>query len=442
MILKIDEFVTKINDYSHAIKPNSFLKNICVLLTIRLLNSNTILQKNIETYINKIYKIVDMSIHKFILYISDAMLRIYSLQSSLSFIYCNPIKTNIFDIGSNSLDNIVYTVITSFIYNYIVEHISTFETKFDSLVKTNSENSQTNNLLQELNDLDIDIRFKMLYKIYYVLMISDDAMNELIHSVFDTSLEFFYNKLLPTNIVNINIDKALISDSILVSFKFKIDYIGSELNRNIIKTELSNMLLNENKASRQSIKPKTSAFGNYNSYTSDYNAYTNFFNMNHTSVMNRYCVNCNDCSSCFCCYNCSKCFMCSYCTFIKKSIMSMFVNRSIHINHCYGVNNGLVNQYCNNVDSCRNCTRLNNSKNCFNVRDSAWLDNVLSYKHVYGTRDNYLTLDEIHDSNIYTISNMLRADDSKSSKSATKLSINEYEDLERKTMIETHNCLI
>lgn len=430
MILTIVDFVRKINEYSNAIKLNSFLKNICVLLTIRLLiNGNTILQKNIETYINKIYKIVDTPIHKFILYISDAMLRIYSLQSRQSFIYCNPIKTNIFDIGSNSLNNIVYIVIVSFIYNYIVENISIFE--------TNSEDSQSNNLSQELNDLDIDIQFKMLYKIYYVLMTSDDAMNELIHSVFDTSLEIFYNKILPTNIVNINIDKSLISDSNLISFKFKIDYISSELDRNVIKTELSNMLTNENKASRQSIKPKTSAFKNYNSYTSDYNAYTNFFDMDHTSVMNRYCVNCNDCSSCLCCYNCSKCFMCSYCTFTKKSTMSMFVNRSVHINHCYGVDNGIVNQYCNNVESCKNCTRLNNAKNCYNVRDSTYLDSVESYKHVYGTADKYLTNDEIFD-----ISNSLKSSDSKSVKSATKLSISEYNDLEHSSMIETHNCLV
>lgn len=428
MILTIDDFVREINEYSNAIKLNSFLKNICVLLTIRLLiNGNTILQKNIETYINKIYKIVDAPIHKFILYISDAMLRIYSLQSRQSFIYCNPIKTNIFDIGSNPLDNIVYIVIVSFIYNYIVENISTFE------------DSQFNNLSQELNDLDIDIQFKMLYKIYYVLMTSDDAMNKLIHSVFDTSLEIFYNKILPTNIVNINIDKSLISDSNLISFKFKIDYISSELDRNVIKTELLNMMTNENKVSRQSIKPKTSAFKNYNSYTSDYNAYTNFFDMDHTSVMNRYCVNCSDCSSCLCCYNCSKCFMCSYCTFTTKSTMSMFVNKSVHINHCYGVDNGVVNQYCNNVESCKNCTRLNNAKNCYNVRDSAYLDNIKSYKHVYGTVDKYLTNDKIFDIKDY---NSLISPDGKSIKSATKLSLNEYNDLERKSMIEIHNCLV
>lgn len=418
MILKIDEFVKKINEYCHVIKPNTFLKNICVLTTIRLLNSNPILQENIEQYINKIRVIDDMSIHKFISYMADAILRIYSLQSGLSYAYCYSIEKNIFDIELTSLDKNIYIIITTFIYNYLVENITAFETKF------NSEDSQSNDLLQDLNDLKIDIQFKLLYKIYYVLMIDEDTMSELVHAIFDTSLDTFYNKILPTNVVNVNVDKVSILNSNLVSFKFKIDYIGSTFDRNAINTELTNMLVNENRASRQSIKPKTNVSRKYRSYTDDYKAYTKFFDMDHTSVMNRYCVNCSNCSSCLCCYNCSKCFMCSYCTFTKKSTMSMFVNRSIHINHCYGVNDSIVNQYCNNVDSCNNCTRLNNAKKCFNVRDSACLDNVESYKHVYGTIHKYLTGDEI--SNDY--SKRLVSSDG-TTKSATKLSLDNYNKL-------------
>ena len=273
-------------------------------------------------------------------------------------------------------------------------------------------------------------------------MTDEDTMTNLLHDVFDSSLDTFYNKILPSNIVNINIGKVFIPDSILVSFKFKIDYLSNAFDKNNITSEFKNIFNNELKASRQSTKPKSSTLSYYGKRATDFETYNQFFDMDHTSVMNRYCVNCSDCSSCLCCYNCSKCFMCSYCTFTIKSTMSMFVNRSTHINHCYGVDNGAVNQYCNNVESCENCTRLNNAKKCYNVRDSAWLDNVESYKHVYGTITRYLTPDEIHDSTIYTNPNMLIEDDGKTIKSATKVSISEYEGLKRSSMIERRTCLV
>lgn len=443
MILKINEFIKKINDFSHVIKPNKFLKNICVLLTIRLLNDNEKLQQNIKSYTDKISGIVDTNIDKFILYISDAVLRIYSQQIDLAYIYCKSIEKSIFGITTslNPSEQNIYIVITTFIYNYIVENISILETNFNSLFES-TDYSQTKNLSQELDELDIDNEIKLLYKIYYVLMMDNNMMTNLLHNVFNSSLDTFYNKILPTNIVNINISKEDILNSNLVSFKFKIDYLNNTFNRNNIVTELRNIFVNETKASRQSIKPKSSVFSNNRNNSTDFDAYNQFFDMNHTSVMNRYCVNCSDCSSCLCCYNCSKCFMCSYCTFTRKSTMSMFVNKSAHINHCYNVTNSIVNQYCNNVESCKNCTRLNNAKNCYNVRDSAWLDNVKSYKHVYGTINNYLTTDEILNNKNYNISNLLISSDGKTSKSATKVSIFEYEDLKRSSMIERRTCLV
>lgn len=458
MILKIDEFVEKINDYSHKVKPYEFLLNIHVLSTIRLLDSNEILQQNIKSYTDKISGIADINIDKFILYVSDAILRIYAQQVDLSYSDCDSIENNIFDVATNlkSLEKNIYIIITTFIYNYIVENTSALETKFNSLFDTNdsqsenisqelnksSDETESENLLQKLNELNIYNDLKLLYKIYYVLMSDKDTMTNLLHDVFDSSLDTFYNKILPSNIVNINIGKVFIPDSILVSFKFKIDYLSNTFDKNNITTELTNIFSNELKASRQSTKPKSSTLSNYGKRATDFETYNQFFDMDHTSVMNRYCVNCSDCSSCLCCYNCSKCFMCSYCTFTTKSTMSMFVNRSTHINHCYGVDNGAVNQYCNNVESCENCTRLNNAKKCYNVRDSAWLDNVESYKHVYGSITRYLTPDEIHDSTIYTNPNMLIEDDGKTIKSATKVSISEYEDLKRSSMIERRTCLV
>lgn len=444
MILKIGEFVEKINDYSHKVKPDAlFLQNICVLSTIRLLDSNEILQQHIESYTNKISDITNTNIDKFILYVSDAVLRIYFQQGDLSYSDCDSIENDIFDVATdlNALEKNIYIIITTFIYNYIVENTSALETKFNSLFET--IDSQSENVSQELNELNIYNDLKLLYKIYYVLMTDEDTMTNLLHDVFDSSLDTFYNKILPSNIVNINISPIFISplDSILVSFKFKIDYLSNTFDKNNITTEFKNIFTNELKASRQSTKPKSSIFNNRRRAT-DFETYNQFFDMDHTSVMNRYCVNCIDCSSCLCCYNCSKCFMCSYCTFTMNSTMSMFVNRSTHINHCYGVDDGAVNQYCNNVESCENCTRLNNAKKCYNVRDSAWLDNVESYKHVYGTINRYLTSNEIHNSTIYTNSNMLIEDDGKTIKSATKVSISEYEDLKRSSMIERRICLV
>ena len=460
MILEIGEFVKKINDYSHKVKPYAlFLQNICVLSTIRLLDSNEILQQHIKSYTNKISDIVNTNIDKFILYVSDTVLRIYAQQVDLSYSDCDSIENNVFDVTSlNALEKNIYIIITTFIYNYIVKNISILETKFNSLFETTdsqpenlsqklnesnelNDETESEKLLQKINESNIINELKLLYKIYYVLMTNRDIMTDLLHDVFEASLDTFYNKILPSNIVNINIDKIFIPNSILVSFKFKIDYLGNAFDRNNIVTEFKNMFNNENKASRQSTKPKSSIFNDRRRAT-DFDTYNQFFDMDHVSVMNRYCVNCSDCSSCLCCYNCSKCFMCSYCTFTKKSTMSMFVNRSTHINHCYGVDNGTVNQYCNNVESCENCTRLNNAKKCYNVRDSACLDNIESYKHVYGTIDNYLTFDDIHDSNIYTNSNMLIEDDGKTIKSATKLSISEYDDLKRSSMIERRICLV
>ena len=460
MILKIGEFVEKIKDYKNKVKPDAlFLQNICVLSTIRLLDSNEILQQHIESYTNKISDITNTNIDKFILYVSDAVLRIYFQQGDLSYSDCDSIENDIFDVATdlNALEKNIYIIITTFIYNYIVENTSTLETKFNSLFETtdsqpenlsqelNESNDETEseNLLQKLNELNIYNDLKLLYKIYYVLMTDEDTMTNLLHDVFDSSLDTFYNKILPSNIVNINISPIFISplDSILVSFKFKIDYLSNAFDKNNITSEFKNIFNNELKASRQSTKPKSSIFNNRRRAT-DFETYNQFFDMDHTSVINRYCVNCSDCSSCLCCYNCSKCFMCSYCTFTTRSTMSMFVNRSKHINHCYSVDDGAVNQYCNNVESCENCTRLNNAKKCYNVRDSAWLDNVESYKHVYGTINRYLTSDEIHNSNIYTNSNMLIEDDGKTIKSATKVSISEYDDLSRSSMIERRICLV
>lgn len=461
MILKIGEFVEKINDYKNKVKPSAlFLQNICVLSTIRLLDSNEILQQNIKSYTDKISGIADINIDKFILYVSDSILRIYAQEVDLSYSDCDSIENDIFDVATdlNALEKNIYIIITTFIYNYIVENTSALETKFNSLFETidsqsenisqelNESNDETEseNLLQKLNKLNIYNDLKLLYKIYYVLMTDEDTMTNLLHDVFDSSLDTFYNKILPSNIVNVNISPIFISDldSIIVTFKFKIDYLSNTFDKNNITTELTNIFSNELKASRQSTKPKSSTLSNYKKRATDFETYNQFFDMDHTSVMNRYCVNCSDCSSCLCCYNCSKCFMCSYCTFTTKSTMSMFVNRSTHINHCYGVDNGAVNQYCNNVESCENCTRLNNAKKCYNVRDSAWLDNVESYKHVYGTITRYLTPNDIHNSTIYTNSNMLIEDDGKTIKSATKVSISEYEYLKHSSMIERRTCLV
>ena len=163
MILKIGEFVEKIKDYKNKVKPSAlFLQNICVLSTIRLLDSNEILQQNIKSYTDKISGIADINIDKFILYISDAVLRIYAREVDLSYSDCDSIENNIFDVATDlkSLEKNIYIIITTFIYNYIVENTSALETKFNSLFET--IDSQSENVSQELNESNDEIESENL----------------------------------------------------------------------------------------------------------------------------------------------------------------------------------------------------------------------------------------------------------------------------------------